>query len=98
MPKDLSPSETEVLERWIAVLRTALDSPGADLPMDDMLGLMGRVARGTVRPAVPPTAYLLGFHVGRAAASGQDQQTALRHAIQTVGALVPDTRQTPEED
>jgi hypothetical protein len=98
MPKELSPCETEVLEQWVAALRTALDSPDADLPLDDMLGLMARVARGTVRPAVPPTAYLLGFHVGRAAASGQDQQTALRHAITTVGALVPDPRQTPEED
>ena len=98
MPKDLSPSETETLEQWMAALRAALDAHDADVPLGDLLGLMGRVARGTVRPAVPPTAYLLGFHVGRAAASDQDQQTALRHAVQTVGALVPDTRPIPEEN
>ncbi len=98
MPQDLSPAEQETLEEWLASVRAALDVPGADLPLDAVLGLTGRIAHGTVRPAVPPTAYLLGYHVARAVAAGEDEQHVLRRALQTVGDLVPGTRPTPEEN
>lgn len=98
MPKDLSAAENETLERWLAAVRAALDVPDAALPMDAVLGLTGRVAHSTVRPAVPPTAYLLGYHVARAVAAGEDEQHALRRAFQTVGDLVPAARRTPEEN
>ncbi|WP_298583210.1 DUF6457 domain-containing protein [uncultured Kocuria sp.] len=98
MPEDLSPSENEILERWIATVRGALDVPDADLPVDEVLGLTGRIAHGTVRPAVPPTAYLLGYHVARAVAAGEDEHRALARALQTVDGLVPDARRTPEEN
>lgn len=98
MPKDLSPSENETLEQWVAAVRAALDVPDAGLPMDAVLGLTGRIAHSTVRPAVPPTAYLLGYHVGRAAAAGEDEQRVLDRALQTVGDLVPADRRTPEEN
>lgn len=98
MPKDLSPAENEALEQWIAAVRAALDVPDADVPMDAVLGLTGRVAHSTVRPAVPPTAYLMGYHVARAVAAGEEERSALRRALQTVGDLVPDARRTPEEN
>ena len=98
MPKDLSPAENETLEQWIAAVRAALDVPDAEFPMDQMLGLTGRVAHRTVRPAVPPTAYLMGFHVGRAVAAGEDQQGALRRALRTVAGLVPTDRATTERN
>lgn len=98
MPKDLSPSENEILEQWIETVRGALDVPDTGLPMDDVLDLSGRVAHGTVRPAVPATVYLLGYHVGRAVAAGQDEHRALARALQTVDGLVPAARRTPEEN
>lgn len=98
MPKDLSPAENETLERWVAAVRAALDVPGADLPMNRMLGLTGRIAHSTVRPAVPPTAYLMGYHVGRAVAAGEDEQEALRRVLASVGDLVPSARRTTEEN
>lgn len=98
MPKDLSPSENETMERWLAAVRAALDLPDAELFLDDLLGLTGRVAHSTVRPAVPPTAYLMGLHVGRAVAAGEDEQDALRRALRTVSDLVPSDRRTTEEN
>ncbi|GGG63816.1 hypothetical protein GCM10011374_29140 [Kocuria dechangensis] len=98
MPKDLSPAENETLERWIVALRDALGTPEAELPLDDVLHLTGDVAHFTVRPAVPPTAYLMGYHVGRAVAGGEDQRAALRRALDTVAALVPADRDDPEEN
>ena len=98
MPKDLSPSEHEILERWVEAVRAALDVPDAGLPLDAVLGLTGRIAHGTVRPAVPHTAYLLGYHVGRAAAAGEDERRVLDRALQTVDGLVPAARRTPEEN
>ena len=98
MPQDLSPAEQETLEEWLASVRAALGVPGADLPLDAVLGLTGRIAHGTVRPAVPPTAYLLGYHVGRAAAAGEDEHRVLDRALQTVDGLVPAARRTPEEN
>lgn len=97
MPKDLSPAENETLERWLAAVRAALDVPDAEMPMDTVLGLTGRIAHSTVRPAVPPTAYLLGYHVARAVAAGEDEEHALRRALEAVGDLVP-ARRTPEEN
>lgn len=98
MPKDLSPAEQETLEEWLAEVRTALGVPDTDFPTDAVLSLTGRVARSTVRPAVPPTAYLLGYHVGRAVAAGEDEQRTLQRALQTVGCLVPAAHRTPEEN
>jgi hypothetical protein len=98
MPKDLTPSENETLERWVAAVRAALDVPDAELALDGLLGLTGRVAHGTVRPAVPPTAYLMGFSVGRAVAAGEDEQDALRRALRAVDDLVPSDRRTTEEN
>lgn len=98
MPKDLSPAEHETLERWLAAVRAALDVPDTELPLDAVLGLTGRVAHRTVRPAVPPTAYLLGYHVARAVAAGEEEHDALRRALRTVGDLVPAARRTPEEN
>lgn len=98
MPEDLSPAENEILERWITTVRGALDVPGTELPLDAVLGLSGRVAHGTVRPAVPATAYLLGYHVGRAAAAGEDEQLVLVRALQTVDGLVAAARRSPEEN
>ena len=89
MPKELSPAEREALERWAAAVREALGVPDARLPVGELLGLTGRVAREAVRPAVPPTAYLMGFAVGRAVAAGADQETALREALAAVAAALP---------
>lgn len=98
MPKELSPSENEILERWITTVRGALDVPDTGFPVDAVLGLSGRVAHGTVRPAVPATTYLLGYHVGRAVAAGEDEHRVLERALQTVDGLVPAARRTPEEN
>jgi hypothetical protein len=98
LPKDLSPAENESLERWIVALRDALETTDADLPLDDVLRLTGDVAHAVVRPAVPPTAYLMGYHVGRAVAGGEDQRAALHRALDTVAALVPADRDDPEEN
>lgn len=98
MPKDLSPSENEALEEWVAAVRAALDTPDTIFPTDDVLGLTGRVAHTVVRPAVPPTAYLMGYHVGRAVAAGEDQQQALLRVLRTVDDLVHTARRTPEEN
>ena len=98
MPKDLSPAENETLERWIATVRAALEVPDAGFPLDEVLGLTGKVAHRTVRPAVPPTAYLIGFHVGRAVAAGEDETETLRRTLETVAGLVPADRDDPEEN
>lgn len=97
MPQKLSPAERETLEQWLAALRTALDVPDAQFPVERMLGLTGRVAHCVLRPAVPPTAYLMGVCVGRALAEGQDQETALRRALETVDGLVPADRGRPTD-
>ena len=98
MPEDLSPDENRTLEEWIAAVRAALGVPDAGLPVDAVLELTGRVAHRTVRPAVPPTSYLIGYSVGRAVAAWEDERTALRRALQTVGDIVPDAPRTPEEN
>ncbi|MFI7483563.1 DUF6457 domain-containing protein [Kocuria sp. M1R5S2] len=98
MPKDLSPSENETMERWLSAVRAALDVPDAELALDRLLELTGKVAHSTVRPAVPPTAFLMGLHVGRAVAAGEDGQAALSRALRAVDDLVPSDRRTTEEN
>jgi hypothetical protein len=82
------------MEGWIDELAAALgEQPLTREEANDLLGAARDVAHRVERKITPLAAFLLGSSVGRATSEGTSRTDALRRALETTGALLPETQE-----
>ncbi|MBO0926429.1 molybdopterin-guanine dinucleotide biosynthesis protein MobA [Cellulomonas sp. zg-ZUI199] len=80
----------DALQDWTGRAAPALgvDPALVAATQDEVLEMVRDVAHGVLRPAAPLTAYVVGLAAGRAAAGGDDPETAVRDALARVAELL----------